>query len=57
VTPLASRAIAWVDCRLRNVYDGGDHGIFVGEVLAAGTRDGAPLLYYDRQWGAFTPSA
>jgi flavin reductase (DIM6/NTAB) family NADH-FMN oxidoreductase RutF len=48
-------AIAWVDCRVRDVFDGGDHSIFVGEVLDSGVSAGAPLLDYDRRWGGFTP--
>jgi flavin reductase (DIM6/NTAB) family NADH-FMN oxidoreductase RutF len=51
--PILPSAIAWVDCRVRNVYEGGDHGIFVGEVVAAGAASGEPLLYFERQWGAF----
>lgn len=43
--------LGWVDCRLRHTYDGEDHSIFVGEVLAAGSRDDKePLLYFDRHW-------
>lgn len=52
--PMLGRALAWLDCRVWAQYDGGDHTIFVGEVLDAGTQDGrAPLLYHDRAWGQF----
>lgn len=44
--PLLDDANAWVDCRLANTYDGGDHTIFVGEVMEAGTKEGRPLVYY-----------
>ena len=44
--PVLDEALAWVDCRVHADYDGGDHTIFVGEVLGAGTRDGEPLLYH-----------
>ena len=44
--PLLDDAIAWVDCRLANTFDGGDHTIFVGEVLDAATREARPLVYY-----------
>lgn len=48
-------ALAWVDCRVTETYDGQDHTIFVGEVVAAGAADsGEPLLYYNRQWRALT---
>ena len=46
--------LAWVDCGLRDTYDGGDHSIFIGEVLA-GDAPGRqePLVYHARQWGTF----
>ncbi len=52
--PHLDAALAWLDCRVWAAHDGGDHTIFVGEVLAAGAADGrAPLLYHDRAWGQF----
>ena len=33
--PLVAECVAGVECRLWNTYDGGDHWIFVGEVVAA----------------------
>lgn len=54
--PIMPSAIAWLDCRIRNMYDGGDHTIFVGEVLAGGTQNTSqPLLYHNRRWGQFKP--
>jgi len=44
--PVLDDALAWVDCRLHNTCDGGDHTIFVGEVVAGDARDGEPLLYF-----------
>lgn len=52
--PLLPASLGWVDCRLWAAYDGGDHSIFVGEVLEAGIdRTAAPLLYHSRSWGQF----
>lgn len=48
--PVLDEALAWVDCRVHAEYDGGDHTIFVGEVLAAGARAGEPLLYHRRRY-------
>ena len=50
--PILPNAIAWVDCRVWEMYDGGDHTIFVGEVLAAHAGEVAdtPLLYHSRLW-------
>jgi flavin reductase (DIM6/NTAB) family NADH-FMN oxidoreductase RutF len=44
--PVLADALAWVDCRLTEILPGGDHDIFIGEILAGGSRDGAPLLYF-----------
>lgn len=53
--PILEDAIAWVDCRVHAQYDGGDHTIFVGHVLAGDASEGAPLLYYRGGYGRFTP--
>jgi flavin reductase (DIM6/NTAB) family NADH-FMN oxidoreductase RutF len=42
--------LGWLDCTVRQAYDGGDHTIFVGEVVAAGFENGPPLLYFNRHW-------
>ena len=50
-SPILPGVIGWLDCRLRHAYDGDDHSIFVGEVLAADYReDMKPLLYFNRNW-------
>lgn len=52
--PLLRGTLGWVDCKVWQAYDGGDHTIFVGEVLAAGTDPiASPLLYHSRSWGQF----
>jgi flavin reductase (DIM6/NTAB) family NADH-FMN oxidoreductase RutF len=38
--------LAFVECRVARQHDEGDHTIFVGEVEAAETNSGRPLLYY-----------
>ncbi len=50
-SPILEDALAWIDCRLWARYDGGDHTIFVGEVVAGETGDGPPLLYYRGGYG------
>ncbi|HSK93748.1 MAG TPA: flavin reductase family protein [Candidatus Angelobacter sp.] len=46
-SPILEGALAYFDCRLVDRYDGGDHTIFLGEIVAAGFRDDArPLLWY-----------
>jgi flavin reductase (DIM6/NTAB) family NADH-FMN oxidoreductase RutF len=44
--PLIDGAICTLECRMHEQFAGGDHSIFVGEVLDANTSDGAPLVYY-----------
>ncbi|HSH46064.1 MAG TPA: flavin reductase family protein [Longimicrobiales bacterium] len=44
--PILEEAMAWVDCRVWATYDGGDHTIFVGEVLAGDAADESPLLFF-----------
>ncbi|GAA2678477.1 MULTISPECIES: flavin reductase family protein [Actinosynnema] len=45
--PLLAGALAWLECRVAHAYDGGDHAVFVGEVLSATTAsDGAPLVFF-----------
>jgi flavin reductase (DIM6/NTAB) family NADH-FMN oxidoreductase RutF len=45
--PVIAGCLAHVDCRLYDVLPGGDHEIFVGEVVGGAVHDGAdPLLYF-----------
>ena len=53
--PVLDEALAWLDCRVAERCTGGDHTVFVGEVVAADTSDGAPLLYYRGGYGRFAP--
>ena len=55
--PLVPGSLAQVECRTSEILMGGDHAIVVGLVEGANTRDGEPLLYFARQYGAFTPLA
>ncbi len=46
-SPILDGVIAYFDCRLVAQHDGGDHTIFIGEIVAAGfEEDAEPLLYY-----------
>lgn len=53
--PVLDGVLAWVDCRLWASYPGGDHTIFVGEVVVGDARDGTPLLHYRGGYGHFVP--
>lgn len=46
-SPILEGALAYFDCRLTARHDGGDHTMFLGEIVAAGYREDAePLLWY-----------
>ncbi len=44
--PLLNGALAQLECRLHQRLPGGDHTIYIGEVVAAACTDASPLLYY-----------
>jgi flavin reductase (DIM6/NTAB) family NADH-FMN oxidoreductase RutF len=44
--PILDETLAHVECRLYAAYDGGDHTLYLGEILEAETREGKPLLFY-----------
>jgi len=45
--PIIKGCLANLDCRTYAVHDGGDHLIFLGEVIAMhAAPDGGPLMYY-----------
>ncbi len=44
--PLLKGCIAYIECQLHSSFPGGDHTIFVGEVVAASCNEARPLLYY-----------
>ena len=54
--PLIPGALAHLECRISATHDAGDHTIYVGEVLAAQTQPGRPLLYHDRDYRRLEPA-
>lgn len=49
--PILAEAIAWMDCKVHAIYDGGTNMIVVGEVVAADRKADAealPLIYFNR---------
>jgi flavin reductase len=50
--PVLEGGLGWLDCRLWSTYDGGDHLIVVGEVVALDVGPEIdPLLYYRSGYG------
>ena len=45
-SPILVDCLAYLDCKVVDVLPGGDHEIFVGEILAGECHGGEPLLYY-----------
>lgn len=44
--PLLRDTLAWFECKISAEIDGGDHVLFIGEVVSYQYCDGDPLLYY-----------
>lgn len=53
--PVLAEALAWVDCRVRHALPGGDHTIFIGEVVAGDAREGHPLVFYRGGYAGLSP--
>jgi flavin reductase (DIM6/NTAB) family NADH-FMN oxidoreductase RutF len=48
--PWLRNCIANLECRVSSIIEAGDHAIFVAEVVEAESREGQPLLYYNRDY-------
>lgn len=51
--PILEDTLAHIECRLYAAYDGGDHTLYLGEIVEAETREGKPLLFYRGGYRAF----
>ena len=52
--PVIEGSIAWIDCDIHAIHDGGDHDIVVGLVRALDTAaDTAPLIFFQGSYGRF----
>lgn len=50
-SPILDGAIAYFDCRLISHHPGGDHTIFIGEIVAAGFDEASePLIWYGSRY-------
>jgi 4-hydroxyphenylacetate 3-hydroxylase, reductase component len=51
--PALADALAFFECTIEAVYEGGDHAILLGRVVRFARRDaGAPLVFYRGRYGA-----
>ena len=53
-SPVLEQALAFVDCRVTEILPGGDHDIFIGEIVAGATREGRPLVFYKGRYGGLS---
>ncbi|MDQ2729177.1 MAG: flavin reductase family protein [Actinomycetota bacterium] len=52
-SPRLHDVLAWIDCRLVDAHDGGDHHLIVGRIVDMGTSAGEPLVFYRGGFGTF----
>ena len=48
--PILADCLAFVDCRVVEILPGGDHDIFIGQIVAGELHEGHPLLYYSGKY-------
>lgn len=53
--PLLTEALGWLDCRVKYSHPGGDHTIFVGEVVNIYQGEGLPLMYFQGSYRHLAP--
>ncbi|MBB4909343.1 flavin reductase (DIM6/NTAB) family NADH-FMN oxidoreductase RutF [Actinophytocola algeriensis] len=53
--PLLNGSLAWLECDLAEVYEGGDHSIFLGLVRSASRGTGRALLFLDGGFHQYDP--
>ena len=53
--PILAAALAFADCRIRQVVAGGDHEMFIGEMTTGEVREGTPLLFYAGGYNCLIP--
>lgn len=58
-SPVIDGCVAWIDCTIETVHEGGDHWIVVGRVadLGVGRSDSGPLIFFKGGYGAVVPPA
>ena len=54
--PVIAGVLAYVECNsLGDIFEGGDHELVTGHVVAMDASEGAPLLFYRSGFGRFAP--
>ncbi len=53
--PILPGVAGWIDCRIWNVFDGGDHHIVIGRVMALDCdHDAIPMVFLGGSYGRFS---
>lgn len=53
-SPIIEGSVAYIDCEIHAIHDGGDHDIVVGRVVELDVMDdAAPLLFFKGGYGTF----
>jgi flavin reductase (DIM6/NTAB) family NADH-FMN oxidoreductase RutF len=54
--PILDGALGWVDCRVEQIIDAGDHSLFLGRVVGLGEGEpGKALAYFARHYRSIEP--
>jgi flavin reductase (DIM6/NTAB) family NADH-FMN oxidoreductase RutF len=48
--PILADCLAFIDCHVVDILPGGDHDIFIGQIVAGELHEGDPLLYYSGKY-------
>jgi 3-hydroxy-9,10-secoandrosta-1,3,5(10)-triene-9,17-dione monooxygenase reductase component len=54
-SPVITGSLAVVECQLGDIFDGGDHELVTGHVVAIDVGEGNPLIFYRSGFGRFAP--
>ncbi|MFO0888480.1 MAG: flavin reductase family protein [Isosphaeraceae bacterium] len=49
-SPILADCLAYLDCKVVDILPGGDHEIFVGEIVSGEHHEGEPLLYFSGKY-------
>lgn len=56
-SPLLAGSLAWLECELADVFDAGDHSIFLGRVLSSAQATGrSGLIFFDGAYRQVVPA-
>lgn len=53
--PTLRHCLAWFECEVARAVQIHDHTVFVAQVVACGTDDGAPLVFFDSRYHVSSP--